>query len=255
LNQDARRRSWVWRLLRRCVIYPELTVVALAIAGLAYIQRTRYPPESVRPPVLAVVGATVLVGPDLEAREDYSVLNRDGAIVEVGPTSDVDVPADAEIVELPGATLPPGLIDLHVHLGMPALAAGERMGFSAISRMVVETARHSPAARRAFLEHGVTTIRSLGDDLAWILELRRLVADGELEGPRVYAAGPVFTTPGGHPIVTMNGGRIGDPLGIPDSPEAARRAVRYLADVHGGVDLIKVIQERGRPGRRANRGR
>jgi hypothetical protein len=90
---------------------------------------------------------------------------------------------------------------------------------------------------------------SLGDDHGWVLEVRQLVSEGELEGPRVFAAGPVMTTPGGHPIATLQDGQVHDPRGVSATPEEARAAVRELATTDGGVDLIKVVQERGGPDR------
>lgn len=238
------------RRLRRLVLYPLLTLGGAAFAALMFIALTNYPTQVyVQKDFLALTGATVLVGPNLEAQHDATVLIRDGTILAVGPRAEVEIPVNAETIDLSGMTLLPGLIDLHVHLGMPELQAGERMGLQAMLRATVDAVRHAPGARRSFLEHGVTTVRSLGDDRTWVLELRRMIADGELEGPRVYAAGPVFTTPGGHPIVTIHGGRIGDPLGVPGTPDEARVAVRHLAIADGGVDLIKVIQERGSPDR------
>lgn len=92
-------------------------------------------------------------------------------------------------------------------------------------------------------------MRSLGDEPALILDVRRQVGAGELEGPRVFAAGPIFTTAGGHPVVTFGSDPDSDFVRLPTSPEDARRAVSELASRTDAVNLIKVVQERGRPGR------
>ena len=61
---------------------------------------------------LALVGATVLAGDSLSPVTEGVVLIRDGVITEVGTASEVTPPAEAEVIDLSGYTLVPGLIDL-----------------------------------------------------------------------------------------------------------------------------------------------
>ncbi|WP_134772701.1 amidohydrolase [Ornithinimicrobium flavum] len=68
-------------------------------------------------PVLALVGARVLPI-DTAPVEDGTVLLRDGRIEAVGPRGEVEVPAEAEVVDVSGGWLLPGLVDAHVHLGV-----------------------------------------------------------------------------------------------------------------------------------------
>ncbi|WP_017608389.1 amidohydrolase family protein [Nocardiopsis xinjiangensis] len=65
--------------------------------------------------------------------------------------------------------------------------------------------------------------------------------------PRLYTSGPLFTTPGGHPIVTFGVGADSDTVRLPSTAEEAREAVRELATGDDPVDLVKVVQERGDP--------
>jgi enamidase len=97
------------------------------------------------------------------------------------------------------------------------------------------------------LEHGVTTVRNLGDEHHWITDLRRQIEDGTLEGPRLFVSGPLFTTAGGHPIVTFGADPNSDLVRVPSTPEEARSMVHELAVGHDRVDLIKVVQDRGGP--------
>lgn len=195
---------------------------------------------------LALTGATALLGPDLHPQKRTTVVVTDGEIAAVGPDGDVTVPSDAAVLDLDGAVVLPGLIDLHVHLASPALR--DEPGLTDMARIVADYARHAPGRRQSLLEHGVTTVRSVGDPLDWILEAREGVATGHLEGPRIFAAGPLFTTAGGHPVVTIGVDPEGDAVRVPDAPEQARADVRALADA--GVDLVKVVQERGHGERR-----
>lgn len=237
------RRRWT-RWLRRLVLYPVLGLGAVVAGLVVFVSVTRDTPGQPQTGDLALVGATVLVGPDLEPRGATTVLVRDGVIVAVGDESEVDVPPGATVVDLGGRTLLPGLIDLHAHLGSPQLDADEEPGPGVYARLLLDHLRDVPGVRRAHLDHGVTTVRSLGDDHAWVTGLRRMLRDGELEGPRVVAAGPVFTTPGGHPVATIGVAPDSDGVRLPATPAAARDAVRALA-TGDGVDVVKIVQERG----------
>lgn len=206
-------RRWP-RWLRRLLLYPLLVVLVVGL--FVFVMTTRYPQQV--PPEMpqALTGATVLVGPDLEPRDDTTVLIRDGIIETVGPAAEVEIPAGAAIVDLRGTTLLPGLIDTRVHVRAPG------PGWRALGASLLDGIRHAPDQRQAMLEHGVTPFRSLGDDTTWILELRRLVADGTLEGPRVFAAGPMVTSAGGHPVQSLHGGQVIDGLvSLPQTPEEA----------------------------------
>jgi len=97
-----------------------------------------------------------------------------------------------------------------------------------------------------FIRHGVTTVKSLADPLDLVLELRTMVNDGKVLGPRIVLVGPCFTAPGGHPAVTL--GRddswMRSEIAVEvDDEDAARREVRRLAGK--GVDAIKAAVEGG----------
>src|SRR5262249_36529719 len=101
---------------------------------------------------------------------------------------------------------------------------------------------------REFLRNGVTSIRDVGAAYPWIIDLARSVEEGRREGPRIFAAGPILTAPGGHPAGTLLRGNQPAIAAGPrqlTSPEQARTVVRDLAA--GGVDVIKaVFDSRGR---------
>lgn len=243
----TRPRRW-WRWVRRLVLYPVLAILLLIVGLAVFVFSTRYTAGPAQEAPLALTGATVLVGTDLEPQDDVTVLVVDGIIDEVGPTDAVEVPVDAEVVDLSGATLLPGLIDLHVHIDTPQLEFGEDLSWTAIPGIVVDAVRHHPNERRDMLEHGVTAFRSLGHDPTMVSEMRQLVTDGELEGPRVFAAGALFTTRGGHPVVTIHDGEVVAGIEAPETPEEARAAVRPLVSGDDPFDVIKIVQERGMEG-------
>jgi imidazolonepropionase-like amidohydrolase len=136
-------------------------------------------------------------------------------------------PSGAEVVDLAGATLLPGLIDTHVHLAFdgsadPVAALAARDDSAALAAM--------SAAGRAALGAGVTTVRDLGDRDYLSLSLR-----GACDLPTIVAAGSPITTPAGH--CHFLGGAT-EP-----TPQGLRAAVRERAD--RGVDIIKVMASGG----------
>ncbi|MEV0901899.1 amidohydrolase family protein [Actinoplanes sp. NPDC049802] len=136
-------------------------------------------------------------------------------------------PPGAEVVDLPGTTLLPGLIDTHVHLAFdagpdPVAALARRDDDAALAAM--------RAAGRAALHAGITTVRDLGDRGYLSLRLR-----GTAGLPTIVAAGPPITTPAGH--CHFLGGAT-EP-----TPQAVRAAVRDRAD--RGADVVKVMASGG----------
>ncbi|HLS15019.1 MAG TPA: amidohydrolase family protein [Beutenbergiaceae bacterium] len=219
--------------------------VAVVAGGATAYYTTRFPGGEAHSGWLALRGITALTGPDLQPVTDAIVLVQDGQIVDVG--SRLEIPEGAQILDAPGATVLPGLIDMHTHLSFPPIDADEEFGLSDLPGYYWDLARYLPGGRRDFLAHGVTSVRSLGDELTWVRELRAGIDDGTLEGPRVFFAGPTLTTPGGHPISTFDVPADSDGIRLPGSPEEAEAIVAQLCEADQPVDVIKVIQESSTP--------
>ena len=142
------------------------------------------------------------------------------------------IPAGASVVDLPGLTLMPGLVDTHLHLCFDATS--DPVGHLAETGDGLLREHMAEAARRA-LRAGVTTVRDLGDRGYLTLDLRdRDPAGGAGPLPAIVAAGPPITTPGGH-CHFLGGAASGE--------RALRAAVRERAE--RGVDVIKVMASGG----------
>ncbi|WP_347353137.1 amidohydrolase family protein [Intrasporangium sp.] len=177
-----------------------------------------------RPRRLALRGARLFDGHRTWVGRGPGVLVEGERIVAV---FDGDPPRDADLVDLAGATLLPGLVDAHVHLAFdaspdPVAALTGRDDDDARAAMV--------KAARVALRGGVTTVRDLGDRGYLSLDLR-----GRADLPTIVAAGPPITTPLGH--CHFLGGQVAD------SADAVRAAVREHAD--RGCDLVKVMSSGG----------
>jgi imidazolonepropionase-like amidohydrolase len=148
-----------------------------------------------------------------------------GTIVAVD--SGAAAPDGADVVDLGGAALLPGLVDTHVHLAFDASAdpvgalAGRDDG-QATEAMI--------RAGQTALRGGVTTVRDLGDRDYLALGLR-----GRPGLPTIVAAGPPVTTPGGHCHYL---GGVAEP-----TEAGVRAAVRE--HVEHGVDVIKIMASGG----------
>jgi imidazolonepropionase-like amidohydrolase len=150
----------------------------------------------------------------------------EGATI-VAVDSGVPAPVGADVVDLGGAALLPGLVDTHVHLAFDASTdpAGHLAGLDD-SQAVQAMTRAGQAALRG----GVTTVRDLGDRGYLSLGLR-----GQPGLPTIVAAGPPVTTPGGHCHYL---GGAAEPT-VP----GVRAAVREHAE--RGVDVIKIMASGG----------
>jgi len=126
--------------------------------------------------LLALTGANIVDGAGRPPIPDGTVLVRDGVIAQVGTADEVDVPRAAEVVDLDGRWLVPGLVNAHGHVGPD----GERSSV--------------PEQLEIYAHYGVTTVLSLGDeaehmrDERWSPSLRR--ARLFVAGPRVGASSP-----------------------------------------------------------------
>ncbi|MBQ4853190.1 amidohydrolase family protein [Rhodanobacter sp. B2A1Ga4] len=121
------------------------------------------------------------------AHTGWAVLVHDGAIAAVGPVASIQAPADAQRIELPGATLTPGLIDLHSHLFLHPYNEtlwNDQVLTEPQNYRTLEAARHA----RDTLLAGFTTLRDLGTEGAGYADvsIKRAIEEGLIPGPRLF---------------------------------------------------------------------
>ena len=205
-------------------------VASILVAGLACTEEVETPAD------LVITNAQIFSG-DGSMIDRGSIVIRDGRLEAVG--SNEPTPSALEIIDADGRTVLPGLIDVHRHLTAYANPTSEAELRDYIENDLTEILESLLAA-------GLTTVMSPGDALPEILEIKQRLESGDLLGPRILAAGPVFTAPGGHPAEgpVCNGdpfcrSRIAVEV---DDPQIARARVREV--VEQGVDFIKVVIDR-----------
>ncbi|TYB42215.1 metal-dependent hydrolase family protein [Actinomadura chibensis] len=135
---------------------------------------------------LALTGAALIDGTGADPVSGRVVVVAGGRIREIARTP----PPGAEVVDLTGCTLVPGLIDAHAHLGLSsdlqALVTGQ------VSAAEIAAAIFGAAGRA--LREGFTTVRDCGGIDAGVV---RAIASGAVPGPRVLTSGPILSQTGG----------------------------------------------------------
>lgn len=170
--------------------------------------------------------ATVLDGTaDMEPRPNATVVvNDEGRIAAIGAADEATAPANAQEIDLKGAYLAPGLVNLHVHLcgsGKPTSAGaagdlidkvvGNPIGMWYLRRIIKKHAQQQLAS-------GVTTVRSVGDPGFADVDVRDAINAGKYQGPRLLTSGVGVTVPNGHGAGLF--------AHIAKTPEQAREIVR-----------------------------
>lgn len=178
----------------------------------------------------------------------------DGKIKEIQP--DEHRVSDCEVIDLKGAYVLPGLINLHVHMatsGKPPKANKKPTNYKRLFQILSRSRlvkfvlkRMLKGYARTELMSGVTTIRTVGGILDMDARIRDEINDGKLIGPRILAGNTGVSVPGGH--------FAGSIATEAESPEQAREHVRQIAAT--GPDHIKLMitggvmdaSEEGEPG-------
>jgi len=196
-------------------------------------------------PVIAIRAGTLIDGTGAAPVRNAVILIRGDRITAVG--AQVQVPADATVIDLSAYTVLPGFIDSHVHLAGRTIGDGDWQ-HAELVQSPAERALLGAAHAQQTLEAGFTTVRNVGNDGFADIALRNAINAGWVLGPRVLAAGISFGVNGGHCDGSsgywpgaLPQGRIED--GAADGPEEVREAVRY--NVKYGADVIKICATGG----------
>src|SRR2546427_5371259 len=171
---------------------------------------------------------------------DQAIVIDGDKIVSVGPMVQVQRSTSDRLIDLPNATVLPGLADAHTHLtGDPRNIGYQSLGIS-IPRATLTGARNA----RLTLEAGFTAVRNVGAEGYSDVALRDAINAGDVPGPRMLVSGPALGITGGHcdqnllPFeyhVTAEG--------VADGVEGVQHKVREV--IKYGADLIKICATGG----------
>ncbi len=197
------------------------TVALLAMAALGVAA-----PQSAMAEPTAVIAAGYVDVLNGDVVNDAIIIVENGRIVAAGPASEIQIPDSAKQISLPGKWLIPGLMNMHVHLGLilPGIQMLELAGESeaALSLRMADNAYKS-------LLSGVTTIRLTGEVKHADLAVTQAIARGQFPGPRIFTAAEIVSITGGH-------GTTLEPTN--DGPYEVRKETRR--QIRAGADWIKI---------------
>ncbi|HEX7623385.1 MAG TPA: amidohydrolase family protein [Anaeromyxobacteraceae bacterium] len=195
--------------------------------------------------VKALVGATLVDGTGAALVADAAVIVRGDRIDCAGTRAACPVPNGAEISDLHGSWLTPGLVDAHVHFSQTGWADGRPDALDARDRHPYEQVEaglrvHPERFFLSYLCSGVTSVFDVGG-FPWTFDLPRR-ADLDPLAPHVVAAGPLLSTldhwlnlPAERQFVYLR------------DEKSARESVRYLVAEHAGAAKVWFVVHEGRP--------
>jgi len=194
-------------------------VLACVLLTLAVASGQTVSPEmrgfiKVDAPVVALTHANVIDGTGAAARDDQTVVISHGKIESVSEAASANVPKGAQVLDLHGYSVIPGLVGMHDHLVYP-------LGNGIYGEMAF-------SFPRLYLAGGVTTIRTTGALEPYTdIELKKQIDKGEIPGPKIHVTGPYLEGPGTFALQMHQ-------LAGPDD---ATKTVNYWLDE--GVDNFK----------------
>ena len=156
--------------------------------------------------------------------QDVVIRVEGDTIAQVGKEGEVEIPSDAEVIDLGDQTVMPGLFDMHTHLGQ----IGERVIYE--QRVVEHPMLALEAARnlRRDLKAGITSLRTMGEGHLLGVMVKQAIEADIIPGPRLFIATQMIGATNGH------GSRI---QGF-DGVDEVRKAVRQ--NLRAGADQIKI---------------
>ncbi|MGF6271877.1 imidazolonepropionase-like amidohydrolase [Massilia sp. UYP11] len=172
--------------------------------------------------------------------QNPEILVRDGKVVSLKPDAASPPASDATRIALPGMTLLPGLIDMHVHLDADPTYGGYK-GLEYNDRFWSALA---VAHAGKTLDAGFTTVRNLGASDWNDVGLGQAIAAGKVRGPRIVPAAWSFGATGGHCDSTYFPPSMEEKNRYnADSPDEVRKSVRELRKY--GAQVIKICATGG----------
>jgi imidazolonepropionase-like amidohydrolase len=171
---------------------------------------------------------------------DQIIVIEGDKITSVGAANSLKGTSEGERIELPNATVLPGLIDCHVHLTVSPHLFGPAGLHTSYPRSALLGARNA----RITLSAGFTTVRNVAADGYADVALRDAINAGDVPGPRMLVSGPALSITGGHwdqnflgPQFAFSNNGVAD--GVPAVTKQVRENIKY------GADLIKVMATGG----------
>jgi imidazolonepropionase-like amidohydrolase len=217
----------------------EATVLALVLALLLGIGGTSRAQTPAAKRTILRAGRILNVHTG-ELKANQAIVIEGEKIAQIAPSSEIKAGPGDTTIDLPDATLLPGLIDMHTHLTFDL----NSLGYQGLGISTAREALHGARNARRTLEAGFTTVRNLGAFDYSDIALRDAINDGDVIGPRIVASGPALGITGGHCDENLLPPAFHfQAEGVADGVEAVQHKVREV--IKYGADVIKICATGG----------
>jgi len=231
--------------MKRFSLFFVLLILIVTIAFLPAFAQTPAPTPT--PKTVYIRAGHLFDGTGDKTRDNMVIVVVGDRIQSVAAAGSVTIPAGATVVDLSHATVLPGLIDCHTHLGARADRYDEINNFK---NTPFQSAFAAVVNARKTLEAGFTSVRDVGSPPFLAVDLRNSINEGLVPGPRIVASGPGISITGGHgdlnnfsPQTRVSMFPEERDFQIADGVDQIRHVVR--AQVKYGVDVIKILATGG----------
>jgi imidazolonepropionase-like amidohydrolase len=231
--------------MKRFSLFFVLLIFVVTIAFLPASAQTPTPTPT--PKTVYIRAGHLFDGTGDKTRDNMVIVVVGDRIQSISPANSVTIPAGATVVDLSHATVLPGLIDCHTHLGARADRYDEIYNFKDTP---FQSAFAATVNARKTLEAGFTSVRDVGSLPFLAVDLRNSINEGLIPGPRIVASGPAISITGGHgdlnnfsPQTRVSMFPEERDFQIADGVDQIRHVVR--AQVKYGVDVIKILATGG----------
>jgi imidazolonepropionase-like amidohydrolase len=217
-------------------------LLVLPFSGAAQVVQQPTPPRA-----FVIRAAHLIDGRSDVVQHDVAVVVQGERIVAVGRQADISsrIPSGAQIIDLGGATILPGLIDNHTHVLLQGDVTAADYDEQLLKESTPYRAIRATAAVRTALMNGFTAIRDLETEGAMYadVDVKTAIARGVIPGPRMFVATRAMAPTGTYPLLGYSWElRMPEGVQIVDGPEDIRKAVREEAKY--GADWIKFYADR-----------
>ena len=225
----------------------KMCLVVIAIFILVFIAVGQISSAAQTPKITYVLAGRLFDSTGDNLRETQVIVVEGERIKSVGSAASIKIPAGSTVIDLSNATVLPGLIDCHTHLGSRADRYNEIYDFK---DSPFNSAFAGVVNAKKTLEAGFTTVRDVGSAPFLAVDLRNSINEGFIPGPRIVASGPGISITGGHgdlnnytPQTRVTMFPEEHDFQIADGAEQIRHTIR--AQEKYGVDVIKILATGG----------
>ncbi|MFO8192434.1 MAG: amidohydrolase family protein [Bacillota bacterium] len=174
-------------------------------------------------------GAALIDGRGGTPIKNALLVIKDESIIYAGDANNYNIPEEAQVVDLEGRSIIPGLIDCHIHMDLHGMADTNDENYVEEKLRSIRTAYNMELT----LKHGITTIRNAGSVHQIDFAVKNAVESGWCRGPRIFTSGQIISmTASGNDYFK---GMYREADGVDEVRKATREQIK------AGADFIKVM--------------